>query len=143
MAHRSKRYKKEAESTSKEMVSLAEAVRKIMAEGTEAQREDIHNSLARASERLASDIEKTLLYYSTQENSFDIEKILVCGGFAQFNELVNFLNGRLPINIELWNPFEKMRCNVHHNHKGVLLKNVLKKNGPAMTIAAGLAMRTV
>ena len=120
-----------------------EQVKKIIAEGTEAQREDIHNSLARTSEKLASDIEKTLLYYSTQENSFDIENILVCGGFAQFDDLVKFLNNRLPINIKLWNPFEKMRCVIHHNHKGVLLKNVVKKNGPAMTIAAGLAMRSV
>ncbi len=120
-----------------------EEVRKNIIEGTETQQAEIHNSLARMSERLASDIEKTLLYYSTQENSFDIENILVCGGFSQFDKIVKFLDNRLPVNVRLWNPFEKMRCYGGHKHRGILLKNIIKKNGPAMTIAAGLAMRTI
>jgi type IV pilus assembly protein PilM len=98
--------------------------------------------LAKASKKLVGDINKTIRYYSAQQNSFEIERILLCGGFALFEKLVELLKNNLSIKIELWNPFEKMQCQ-SRVLKGVLLKNVIRKNGPAMAVAAGLAMRSI
>ncbi|MBN2181283.1 MAG: pilus assembly protein PilM [Sedimentisphaerales bacterium] len=102
----------------------------------------IDESLAEASIGLIGDINKTIRYYGAQQNAFRIERLLVCGGFAMFGGIVELLNEHLPLKFELWNPFEKMQC---HSRilRSVLLKNILRKNGPAMTVAAGLAMRSI
>jgi hypothetical protein len=42
----------------------------------------MRESFERACERLMNDITKTVRYYGAQERSFDIHKMLVCGGFA-------------------------------------------------------------
>jgi len=102
----------------------------------------IHESLVQTTDGLVSDIHKTVRYYGAQQNSFDIEKILFCGGFALFGKLVKLLKERLSIKIELWNPFEKMQCQ-SRILQGGLLKNIVRKNGPAMAVAAGLAMRSI
>lgn len=103
----------------------------------------MRESFERACERLIGDIIKTVRYYGAQEGSFDIHKMLVCGGFALFGDMVQLLAKQLPIEATLWNPFEKMRLQVASTHRGALMKNILRKNGPAMAVAAGLAMRTV
>jgi hypothetical protein len=38
----------------------------------------------------------------------------------------------------LWNPFDKIRCDA-----GQACEVLLQKNGPAMAVAAGLAMRSI
>jgi len=119
-----------------------ESVKKMLSGGSNEIQPQIHESLAEASSRLVGDINKTLRYYSAQRNSFDIDRILVCGGFALFDRLIEFLEAHLPIKVELWNPFDKIQC---HSRilRSVLLKNILRKNGPAMAVAAGLAMRSI
>ena len=111
-------------------------IRKILMDETNEVPSEIYESLLKITEEFVRDIEKTLLYYSTQENSFSIQKILICGGASLYQEIIKLLSHMLPVEIVLWNPFDK-------NTKGILLKNVLKKNGPAMVVAAGLAMRTI
>lgn len=103
----------------------------------------IQASFERACNRLINDITKTVRYYGAQGQSSDIQKILVCGGFAMFGQLVKILDSSLPMDVELWNPFEKMRCHVGRNHRGVLVKSIIRKNGPALAVAAGLAMRAI
>ena len=104
---------------------------------------NIQDSFKRACDRLITDITKTVRYYGAQKRSSDIQKILVCGGFALFGDIVKILDSSLPMDVVLWNPFEKMRCHVGRNHRGVLVKSILRKNGPAMAVAAGLAMRAI
>jgi Tfp pilus assembly PilM family ATPase len=48
------------------------------------------------------------------------------------------LDSRLPARTVLWNPFDKAPCDGDQN-----CRDILKKNGPAMVVAAGLAMRSV
>jgi type IV pilus assembly protein PilM len=103
----------------------------------------MRESFERACDRLVGDITKTVRYYGAQERSFDIHKMLVCGGFALFGDLVKLLGKQVPMEVALWNPFEKMRLQVVRSHRGVLMKNILRRSGPAMAVAAGLAMRTV
>ena len=94
--------------------------------------------------KLVTEIEKTLRYYSVQNNSFEIKKILLSGGVALFGEFVKMLNNQLNVEVKIWNPFDKIKCyGSHSNHRNILLKNTIHKSGPAMAIAAGLAMRAV
>jgi type IV pilus assembly protein PilM len=120
----------------------AEEVRRILAGDTKDIPESVNDSLAEASSRLVDEINKTIRYYGAQQNSFEIEKLLVCGGFSLYGRLTKMLSERLVVRVELWNPFEKMLCHTRIL-RGVLLKKILRQNGPAMAVAAGLAMRSI
>ncbi|MHC4122336.1 MAG: type IV pilus assembly protein PilM [Planctomycetota bacterium] len=87
---------------------------------------------------LIDDIKKTLHYYKSQPGSVSIEKLLVCGGFAQISGFVDMLNSNLAVNVVSWSPFDKIPCDVESS-----CKDIIEKNGPAMAVAAGLAMREI
>ena len=105
--------------------------------------QSMRESFERACKRLIDDITKTVRYYGAQEGSFTISKVLVCGGFSLFRDLAKVLNKQLAMEVVLWNPFEKMRLLVSHSHRGAILKNILRRSGPSLAVAAGLAMRTI
>lgn len=109
----------------------------LSGESTTAQT-DLHDSLGKACQKLIVDVSNTLRYYATQEQSTRVEKIFVCGGFALANGFVELLNSRLGIEAVLWNPFEKIHCDTNPQ-----FKDICDKRGPAMAVAAGLAMRSV
>ena len=98
----------------------------------------VHDSFEKACQKLIVDVSETLRYYVAQEQSTPVEKIFVCGGFALTKGFVELLNSRLGVEAVLWNPFEKMRCDT-----GQHLGDIIDKRGPALAVAAGLAMRSV
>ena len=118
---------------------LTERVREILL-GCEnpAAEPEVGNSLAGACEKLIVDVTETLRYYTAQEKSTVVEKVFVCGGFALVKGFVELLNSRLSTQAVLWNPFDKMRCDACGSHEAILAKK-----GPAMAVAAGLAMRSI
>jgi type IV pilus assembly protein PilM len=95
------------------------------------------DSLEKACQKLIVDVNETLRYYTAQEKSAVIEKIFVCG-FALVKGFIELLDSRLPARTVLWNPFDKIPCDGDQN-----CRDILQKNGPAMAVAAGLAMRSV
>jgi Tfp pilus assembly PilM family ATPase len=86
---------------------------------------------------LIVDVTETLRYYTAQEKSAIVEKIFVCG-FAAVKGFVELLDSHLPARTVLWNPFDKIPCDGNQN-----CRDVLKKHGHAMAVAAGLAMRSI
>ncbi len=99
---------------------------------------ELADSLAKACRKLIVDVTETLRYYAAQEKSAIVEKIFVCGGFALVKGFVELLDNQLPAAAVLWNPFEKIQCDA-----GQKCRDTLQKNGPAMAVAAGLAMRSI
>lgn len=116
-----------------------EAVKKVLLGGENPAESEIKlgDSLEKACQKLIVDVTETLRYYTAQEKSAAVEKIFVCG-FAPVRGFVELLDRRLPARTVLWNPFEKVSCDGDLN-----CRDILKKNGPAMVVAAGLAMRSV
>ncbi|MHC4757740.1 MAG: type IV pilus assembly protein PilM [Planctomycetota bacterium] len=106
-------------------------------EGNESDLNNLSAVLEQASQGLIHDINGTLRYYSTRENSSAVEKIYVCGGFALAKDFVGILDKHLSPETVLWNPFDRIPCNVDSE-----CEQFLKNNGPAMAVAAGLAMRS-
>ena len=100
--------------------------------------EHLRRGLEKACRKLVNDVAETLRYHSAQAKSSVIERILVCGGFGMVKGFVEILNKQLPIKAILWNPFDTMRCSV-----GRKCLSLIQEDGPAMAVAAGLAMRTV
>lgn len=98
----------------------------------------IGDSLAGACRKLILDVTETLRYYGTQHKNVAVDKVFVCGGFALAKGFVGLLDARLPARAILWNPFEKIRWSARSADQ-----DVLTKKGPAMAVAAGLAMRSI
>ncbi len=99
---------------------------------------DLKDGLEKACQKLIDDVSKTLRYYATQGQSRPVKKIFVCGGFALTKGFIELLNSRLGAETVLWNPFEKIRCDTAQR-----FGDICNKRGPALAVAAGLAMRTV
>jgi type IV pilus assembly protein PilM len=96
------------------------------------------DSLAKACQKLAASVTETLRYYTAQEKSTAVHEIFVCGGFSLAKGFIEALSGQLAAKTVLWNPFEKMHCQANEQ-----CRQNLQKNGPAMAVAAGLAMRSL
>ena len=88
--------------------------------------------------QLITDIIETIRHHRTHTNTEAVEKLHVCGGFASAKGFVDILNEKLPVEAVLWNPFDKITCDLDEAGK-----QMLQKNGPAMAVAAGLAMRAI
>ncbi len=94
-------------------------------------------SFDKACMELITDIKETLRYYSAQTKS-NVEKIYVCGGFALVEGFLSILQENLKPEIVLWNPFENMSFELETKQQ----ENIFSR-GPAMAVAAGLAMRSI
>jgi len=125
---------------SSETGSPTDAVRKTLAGADDSNQNklQIDDGLARACQKLISDINKTLRYYTAQEKSAAVEQVFVSGGFALVKGFVEALDSRLGAKVLLWNPFDKMRCDAGND-----CREMLQKTGPALAVAAGLAMRSI
>lgn len=100
--------------------------------------ENLQKGLEKACGKLVTDVAETLRYHSAQEKSSPVDQLLVCGTFGMVRGFVDILNKLLPIKAILWNPFDTMHCAV-----GRQCLDVIQAKGPAMAVAAGLAMRSV
>jgi type IV pilus assembly protein PilM len=100
---------------------------------------ELRDDLETACHKLITDITETLRYYTVRGKSEMVEKIFVCGGFALVEGFVDLLNSQLPAAAAvLWNPFDKISYDAD-----LPCADILRKKGPALAIAAGLAMRTI
>jgi type IV pilus assembly protein PilM len=99
---------------------------------------ELRDSFEAACRKLIVDVLNTLRYYAAQQQSKPVKKLLVCGGFALIDGFVELLNRRLGVEAVLWNPFENITC-----EPGSQFKEVCDRSGPALAVAAGLAMRSV
>ena len=97
--------------------------------------------LEEACRKLVVDVTETLRYYTAQEQSAVIDKVFVCGGFALVEGFVEILNEQLPTAAVLWNPFDEMAYD--ESAQQIDLPEIVTKNGPALAVAAGLAMRSI
>ena len=115
-----------------------ESVRGILFGDSTVDDKELHGCLEKACKKLIGNVGETLRYYTAQSTSSNVEKLFVCGGFALAGGFVGLLNNRLGVEAVLWNPFDKIRCNGNPQ-----FEDVCAKAGPAMAVAAGLAMRSV
>jgi type IV pilus assembly protein PilM len=96
------------------------------------------DSLETSCNEVITDVTETLRFYAASEKSKQIEKIFVCGGFAPTAGFIELLSRRLGIEACLWNPFDSELCHISEQYR-----DFLSKKGPAMAVAAGLAMRSI
>lgn len=115
-----------------------DTIRDILSGSSAAGELGLDESLTRACQKLVGDVNETLRYYAAQGKSANIDKLHVCGGFALTTGFVELLNRHISAECVLWNPFDQMQCN-----PGRRYKDVFARQGPALAVAAGLAMRSI
>jgi type IV pilus assembly protein PilM len=98
---------------------------------------NLREGMEAACNKLITDVTETLRYYAVRNKSETIEKIYVCGGFALVDGFMDLLKTQFPAAV-LWNPFEKISYDASAPYA-----EILRTKGPAMAVAAGLAMRAV
>lgn len=98
----------------------------------------IEMELASASSKFVADVVETLRFYGRQPGCGKIQRVHLCGGLAAFKCWADLLTEHLPISVSVFNPFSTIvyRGDSDRNHK-------IDQFGPAFTVAAGLAMRTL
>ncbi|MDD5459652.1 MAG: type IV pilus assembly protein PilM [Phycisphaerae bacterium] len=95
------------------------------------------NLLERAARELILNVSETLRFYMTQKKSGNFDTVFVCGGFSLIGDLVELLGQNLIANAMLWNPFNKVDISRADESSCETVKNY----GPALAVAAGLALR--
>lgn len=88
-------------------------------------------------------VRKTLGHCRTLDPALDAQEIWVCGDFALADGFVQLLDKQLPMKVSVWNPFKQMSIDVGRGRKGAVRRTTIRRNGPAMAVAAGLAMRSI
>jgi type IV pilus assembly protein PilM len=99
---------------------------------------DVLTAVYQAARPLIMSINETLKFYANHEKGAFAEKVFLCGGMATVRPLVELLSEALPTDVSVFNPFQTI-----HVDAAITGADVLKTNGPAFVVAAGLAMRTV
>lgn len=122
----------------REMHTPLDEVRAALLEDAYADMAPFARSLERACGRLLEEIVTTLRYYAAQNRSVRVDTMLVCGRFASARGFLELLAAKLPLEVVRWNPIGEMPRDIDPSGE-----TVLEKAGPALTVAAGLAMRTI
>jgi type IV pilus assembly protein PilM len=115
-----------------------DAIEEILFGGAPGGQTQLGEHLEKACGELIADVSETLRFYAASDKSKPVEKLYVCGGFAPVKGFIDLLSSRLGIEACLWNPFDSTLCQTSEQYT-----DFLKEKGPAMAVAAGLALRAI
>jgi type IV pilus assembly protein PilM len=111
---------------------------KLGAEGEQQNRQQVESVLNAASEDLAAELQKTIDFFVATSAVDRLDRVMLAGGGALVTDLDKTLQERFQVNVELLNPFRNIRYN-----ESDFDPDWINNNAPAMTVAVGLAIRTV
>lgn len=86
---------------------------------------------------VASEIARTIDYYRSTTGEGEVERLLLCGGGAKVKGLVEQLQERMQVSVELANPFGEIDCS------GCGDDVAFDEIGPMAAVGVGLALRAM
>jgi type IV pilus assembly protein PilM len=90
------------------------------------------------SEELSDHLQKTFEFFYTTSSYDHVDEIVLAGGACQVLNLDNVLKERLNARVEVMNPFREIDFS-----ESQFPPEWLNRHAPAMTVAVGMALRTV
>jgi type IV pilus assembly protein PilM len=90
------------------------------------------------SEDLAAELQKTIDFFVATSSVDRIDRLLLAGGSAQVLNLDEVLKERFQVDVEVMNPFRNIRYS-----ESDFDPEWINRHAPAMSVAVGLAVRTV
>lgn len=121
----------------KTQTSVAE-VRKNLSQDNTSCDSPLDVELKNACGKLIGDVLETLRFYSLQPNTERVCRLYLCGGFALYQPFVRLMQQTLPTPVRVFNPLEVISCPSDNQ-----TRKTLEQFGPAMSVAVGLAMRSM
>jgi type IV pilus assembly protein PilM len=100
--------------------------------------QQVESVMGAASEDLAAELQKTVDFFVATSSVDRLDRVMLSGGGALVTNLESILQERFQANVELLNPFRNIRYN-----ESDFDPDWINSNAPAMTVAVGLAIRTV
>ena len=97
----------------------------------------VATAMKTACARCLADITDTLRYYLAQNSGSEAKKVYLSGGWALSRPFTELLADGLGLEVEVFNPFHFLNIQAPPPQEALM-----KLAGPALTVAAGLAMRT-
>lgn len=116
-------------------VSIEEA-EKIKISGVTPDQAKLNDTIHRVNETLAMEMRRSLDFYNTTAGEGKINEVFISGGGAKTPNLVEAVQQRLGLPVEVINPFH----NIKFNEKEFDAE-YLNEIGPLVTVAVGLATR--
>lgn len=105
--------------------------------GNEAGKTSVKNQLDRIVGELAGEVRRTLEYYQVQNRNADISQVFITGGGAKLGQLPEKLAQILELPVSLHDPLATLELPSSFNLQ------YLRGVGPRMSVAVGLAMRSI
>ncbi len=99
--------------------------------------DDVASVLTSASEEIITEISRSFDYYRGATKNEDINEIVLSGGCALIKDFVPLLSERVGIGVKVIDPFKNISIPDKFD------KGYLKKVGPVVAVAAGLALRRI
>ncbi len=97
--------------------------------------EDVSSVLTSASEDVITEISRSFDYFRGATSQEDISEIVLSGGCALIKDFVPLLSERVGLNVKIIEPFKNI------NIPETFDRGYLKKIGPVVAVATGLALR--
>ena len=114
----------------------SEEAEKIKITGDAPDQARLHDTISRVNETLAMEMRRSLDFYNTTAGEGKINDVYLSGGGAKIAGLLEAVNQRLGIPVEILKPFRKIKYNEKEFDS-----EYLSEIGPLVTVAVGLATR--
>ena len=100
--------------------------------------EDIKSILSVISDNLGQEIQRSLDFFHSSTPDVQISRVSLCGGGARVPDIVQAIEQRLNIQVEMVNPLESISVN-----RKKFDQSYLEEVGPMLGVGVGLAIRKV
>jgi type IV pilus assembly protein PilM len=104
--------------------------------GKELLPQEVDRAMRGVSESLASEIQRSLEFYSATAPEERLSRIFLVGGCARMPGLPEVIEEKTRVPVEIADPFRAIECNTKHFDV-----EYLKEIGPSMGVGVGLALR--
>ncbi|RJO63408.1 MAG: type IV pilus assembly protein PilM [Myxococcales bacterium] len=98
--------------------------------------QEVERVIQEVSENLASEIRRSLEFFSATSQDGEIAKLYLCGGTAKISTLNKVLESRTGISVEVLDPFKNIRIN-----ESRFDVNFIRNVAPMAAVAVGLGLR--
>lgn len=98
--------------------------------------ETLRDTIVQSNEALALELYRSVEFYNDDAGGHRITKVYISGGCSKAPFLLNAIQNRLHVPVEIINPFQNVICSDKQ-----FVPGYLKEVGPHVAVAVGLAMR--
>ena len=98
--------------------------------------QEVERIIQEVCETLASEIRRSLEFFSATNQDSEISKVYLCGGTSKISSLPGILQDQLEVEVDSFDPFKNIRIN-----EKIFDTNFIRNVAPMAAVAVGLGLR--